>query len=94
MIAFGKIRSVAFAFGVAAVVVSLGLVGGSYLRPVDSMDYFKQADEARPWIGWGFDCAALGLFLCFFGRRWWRVAGIALALLLSIWWIGAMGALL
>jgi hypothetical protein len=66
--------------------ISIVAVIGSFLRPVDTTDYFKQADEGRPWVQSGLLSAMAGLVLCFFGKRWWRVAGVFLALLLLIWW--------
>jgi hypothetical protein len=39
-----------FFCGLAAMVLSLALVTGSYIRHVRTHDYFKQADEARPWV--------------------------------------------
>lgn len=94
MIGAATIRSVAFALGVAAIALSLLVVIGSYLRPIATTDYLKQAKEARPWISWGFDSAVTGLFLCFFGRKWWRAGTIVVSLLLLAFWIVQMGALL
>lgn len=89
-----RARSVAFSFGIAAAVLSLLVVIGSYLRPVDTTDYFKQADEARPWISWGFDSAVVGLVFSLFGRKWWRAGAVAVSVLLLAFWVVQMGALL
>ena len=94
MIARTTIRSAAFAFGMSAIALSLLVVIRSYLRPVDTTDYFKQADEARPWISWGFDSAVIGLLLSWFGRKWWRIGAIFASLLLLTFWILQMESLL
>jgi hypothetical protein len=89
-----RIRTALFACGIAGLTLSLSLVIASFLRHVDTTDYFKQADEARPWISWGFDTAAAGFVLSFFGRRWWRAVTVALCLLLLTFWFMQMESLL
>jgi uncharacterized membrane protein YbjE (DUF340 family) len=70
------------------------LVIASFLRPIDTQDYLKQADEARPWIVWGLSTALIGFVLGFFGRRWWRVTSITSAFLLLLWWFLIGGSIL
>lgn len=94
MIAAAKVRSGAFALGLTAIAVSIAVIIGSYLRAIDTSDYFKQADEARPWISWGFNSAGIGLVLSFFGRKWYRAGGVAISLLLLAFWIVQMESLL
>ena len=86
MIAISRIRIVLFIFGASAVLLSLSLVIGSFFRHVDTTDYLKQADEGVPWVIWGLCSAIAGIVLCWFGRRWWRVAGLLSSVLLLIWW--------
>jgi hypothetical protein len=86
MSAVAKIRSVAFACGIVGVMVSISLVVGSFIRHVDTTNYIKQAEEGVPWVDSGLVSAFAGFVFCLMGRRWWRVAGVTLALLLLIWW--------
>jgi hypothetical protein len=81
-----RIRIALFACGAAGVMLSLSLVIGSFLRHVDTTDYLKQANEGVPWVRWGLGSALIGFALCFLGRNWWRLAGLSLGLLLSVWW--------
>lgn len=81
-----RIRIGLFACGLAGALFSLSLVIGNFLRHVDTIDYLKQADEAVPCIRLGFGCALLSFPLCFFGKRWWRIASLGLGLLLIVWW--------
>jgi hypothetical protein len=34
----------------------------------------------------GLSSALIGFALCFFGKRVWRVSGVLMAFLLSVWW--------
>ena len=94
MNAFAKIRSAIFACGLLSLFLSIALIVASYVRPVDTTDYFKQADEARPWITWGLDSAMIALPLCCFGRKWWRISTLALAAVVFVWWYFAAESLL
>jgi hypothetical protein len=49
----GQLRRFLFVCGLVAVIVSIGLVIGSYIRPVHNQDYLEQAREGIPWIRWG-----------------------------------------
>jgi multisubunit Na+/H+ antiporter MnhG subunit len=84
-----QIRRVLFVCGIAALAISVALVVGSYLRPVKFHDYFKQADEARPWVNWGMDSALIGFAFCFFGTGRWRIVSAVLGFVLLLWWYGA-----
>jgi hypothetical protein len=86
MISATRIRSGVFVCGIAGIIISMAVVVGSYLRPINTTDYIQQAEEAVPWVQSGFLSAMAGLVLCFFGKKWWRVAGVSVALLLLIWW--------
>jgi hypothetical protein len=88
-----RTRTALFVCGIAAILLSLALVLGSFLPHVDTTDYLKQADEGVPWIQWGLGSATIGSALCFFGRRWWRVAAVGLGLVLSTLWIFIAGSL-
>ena len=81
-----QIRRVLFLFGVAATTLSLGLVLGSYIRPVHSQDYIEQSREGVSWVQWGLSSALLGLLLDFCGRGGWRVLSSTAAVLLLVWW--------
>jgi hypothetical protein len=87
-------RRTLFFCGLAAMALSLALVTGSYIRPVRTHDYFKQADEARPWVNWGLNTAIVSFGLCFFGTGRWRIVSSILAFVLLLWWYGAGMALL
>jgi hypothetical protein len=87
------IRTALFVCGVSAILLSLALVVGSFLRRADTTDYLKQADEGVPLVLWGSGSGGIGSALCFFGRRWWRVAAVGLGLALSVWWILIGGSL-
>jgi hypothetical protein len=89
-----QIRRTLFFCGVVAMVLSIALVIGSYIRPVRTDDYFKQADEARPWVNWGLYTALVCFAFCFFGTGRWRIVSVVLAFLLLLWWYGAGMALL
>jgi multisubunit Na+/H+ antiporter MnhG subunit len=84
-----QIRRAMFFCGIVAMVLSIALVIGSYIRPVRTDDYFKQADAARPWVNWGLDTALVGFAFCFFGTGRWRIVNLVLAYVLLLWWYGA-----
>jgi len=86
VIAVTRVRNALFVCGIAGVLLSLSLVIGSFLRHVDTANYLKQADEGVPWVRWGFGSAVVGLLLCCFGKRWWRIAGLISAVFLVVWW--------
>ncbi|HEX4007146.1 MAG TPA: hypothetical protein VHX60_13305 [Acidobacteriaceae bacterium] len=96
MIAPTQSRPIAFVAGFSLVLLSLALVVASYLRPVDTKDYLKQAYEGVPWVIFGLGFAAAGLLLCLFssGKKEWKAVSVAMALLLSIWWIIQAGMLI
>ena len=50
MARIGTIRRALFIGGVVSALLSAALVAGSFLRHVDTQDYFKQADEGVPWV--------------------------------------------
>jgi hypothetical protein len=81
-----QIRRALFVCGIALVLLSVGLVAGSYLRHVDTQDYLKQANEGVPWVRWGFCSSSLGVVLSFFGKKWWRTGGIVAGSLLALYW--------
>jgi hypothetical protein len=81
-----KIRPIIFAIGIAAILLSLSIAVASYLRPVDTPDYLKQAQEAVPWAQVGLFSGATGLLFSFWGRKWWRFAAIGTASLVLVWW--------
>jgi hypothetical protein len=82
----GQVRRILFDCGLAAVTLSIGLVLGSFIRPVHSQDYLEQAREGIPWVRWGLCSALIGFALCFFGNRGWRIIGVLMAFLLFVWW--------
>lgn len=87
-------RPIAFGCGATAIMISFAILIRCYVRPpVDTTDYLRQAYEAAPWILYGLAFAAGGSALCFFGKRWWRIAGVGVGLCLSIWWCFLAGSL-
>ena len=88
-----RIRTALFFCGVAAVVLSISIGIACFPQTSKTTDYLKQADEVAPWLRWGFGSAAAGFFLCLFGRKWRRIAGLSLGLVLSIWWFLIAGSL-
>jgi hypothetical protein len=82
-----KIRPIIFALGVVGVALSLSAFVASYFRHVATTDYLKEANEGIPWVEFGLATAASGIILCAFGRRWWRIAALGLALVLLIVWM-------
>ena len=69
------------------VILSLALIVAVCNRHVDTQDYLKQADEGVPWVQWGLGSSVIGFVFCFFGRRWWRVIGVASGLVLAAFWL-------
>jgi hypothetical protein len=66
MISATKIRSGVFVCGIAGIIISAAVVVASYLRPIDTTDYLKQAEEAIPWI-------QSGLVSAFDGGGYWEL---------------------
>jgi hypothetical protein len=87
MTAREQVRRAIFACGSAAVLLSIALIVAGYNRHVDTTDYLKQADEGVPWVRWGLGSSIVGCALCFFGKRWWRIAGVILGFLLTAFWL-------
>jgi len=60
---------------------------GGYLQATGSSDFLKQAEQAVPWVKFGLRAAAVGFFLSFCGRRWWRLAAASSSFVLFAWWL-------
>ncbi len=82
-----SIRLSLFRLGLVAVVTSVMVLAGTFVRHVQATDYFKQAEKGQPWIDWGLGTALLGFVLCFFGRRFERAIAVVIALTLFCYWM-------
>ncbi len=89
-----KVRDVLAVLGIAALALSAALVLGSFARPVISDNYFKQADEARPWVQWGSLASLAAFALSFFHYGALRIVTVSLGFVLMLWWFGAAASLL
>jgi len=87
-----QIRRIAFLCGICALLISIATLVGSFVRPVHSTDYFKQFEEAEPWLHWGFGSAVVGLLLSFFGKRFARIAAASGGIVLAFFWLMLAGA--
>ena len=81
------VRRTFFSFGVVSILVSIGVLIGSYTREVKSTDYLQQARDAVPWILWGGCSALLGSTLCSFGKGVYRGLGISIGAILAMIWL-------
>jgi hypothetical protein len=81
-------RRILFVCGLTSLLLSFGVLIGSYLRPVTTHDYIQQAKAAVPWVRWGSAFVLIAFILCFFGRKWLRGASILFALALMFIWYG------
>lgn len=83
-----RIRDVLAVFGIAALALSSALVLGSFARHVVSTDYFKQADEGRPWVQWGLLSSLAAFTFSFFHKGALRVVTVLVGLVLMWLWYG------
>jgi hypothetical protein len=80
-------RRVLSLFGSVALLVSFGVLIGTYTRDIKSTDYLQQAREAVPWLFWGLGSAVVGTALSSFGKGVRRTFGVSIGALLSIFWL-------
>ena len=82
-----QMRRALFVCSLCALLISVAVLIGSYVRTVHSTDYFKQFEEAEPWLRWGFNSAFVGLLFSFFGKGFARIAASTAGGLLTVFWL-------